>query len=460
MSLSQIAEMVMNESDNIIYVADVDTHELVYMNAAAKSFFGRSDDESYVGKKCHQFLRGSEKPCSYCTNAILNEKEFYKWEMHDERQKEDFLLKDKLVKLDGRTYRLEIAVAITQAVRKREKLALQLEREETLVKCIQTLTEGENVQKAIERLLAVIAGFYKGDRGYLFEIDYGEGYFSNTYEWVDEGITKEIDQLQRLPLNLLDTWMEHFLHNGEFYITSLNKDVEPDTLEYELLDRQGIQSLIAAPLYENGRITGFLGVDNPRRNYEDLTLLRSVNYFIRDDLNKRKIRQELEKASYMDSLTGLCNRNCFYKTAAKLRAKGMASLGIVYIDLDGLKKTNDAKGHLFGDKLLSDTADILMQIYEGNVFRMGGDEFVVVCPDIVEESFLEKKEKVRQKMKNAGIQISLGSSYKAPAGEIEELLVSADRQMYRHKQEHYHKRYVEDAREEQTTKEAERKETK
>lgn len=68
--------------------------------------------------------------------------------------------------------------------------------------------------------------------------------------------------------------------------------------EYDVLAAQNIDSLMATPLYDDGKIIGFLGIDNPKAYTSDFSLLESITYFIQTDVKKRKILQRLEHLSY------------------------------------------------------------------------------------------------------------------------------------------------------------------
>ena len=63
-------------------------------------------------------------------------------------------------------------------------------------------------------------------------------------------------------------------------------------------------------------------------------------------------------------------------------------MGIVYLDVNGLKDINDQFGHAFGDKVLIECAERMKQVFQdGSFYRVGGDEFVIVCPGVSKEHF-------------------------------------------------------------------------
>ncbi|MGN0673624.1 MAG: response regulator [Anaerovoracaceae bacterium] len=127
-------------------------------------------------------------------------------------------------------------------------------------------------EKTMNSILEDIGEYYEADRAYIFEMDNDRTVFNNTYEWCREGISSEIDNLQNISVDGLECWFEAF-EDGEFYISSLSDDYHPGTKTYEILEPQGIESLMAAPILVNDEVVGFLGVDNPRRETGELLML-------------------------------------------------------------------------------------------------------------------------------------------------------------------------------------------
>jgi transcriptional regulator with GAF, ATPase, and Fis domain len=121
-------------------------------------------------------------------------------------------------------------------------------------------------------MLEIIGSYYRSSRAYIFEFDLSKSIMVNTYEWCNSGVRSEMENLQALPITAAKTWIERFEKYGEFYITSINKDLDPSNQDYKILSAQGIESLLAAPLLSEHNIVGFLGVDDPAVNTDDLQL--------------------------------------------------------------------------------------------------------------------------------------------------------------------------------------------
>ena len=102
----------------------------------------------------------------------------------------------------------------------------------------------------------------------------------------------------------------------------------------------------------------------------------------------------LQVAPHEDPLTGLPNRILFRELSENLRilaARNRTHLALMYIDLDGFKNVNDDYGHEVGDEVLCEVANILRKGVRKNdaLCRIGGDEFVVCCYGITDNTDLE-----------------------------------------------------------------------
>ena len=162
--------------------------------------------------------------------------------------------------------------------------------------------------QSIGYILEELGGYYDADRAYIFELNEARTHASNTFEWCREGVSAEIGNLQNIPLAGVECWFEAFEQKGEFYITSLAEDYGPETPTYRILEPQGVQSLMAAPIYLEREVVGFLGVDNPRRHIDHLLLLSVAASTSTQSIREAKLR-ELEAQRRLrqtnDELTAL-----------------------------------------------------------------------------------------------------------------------------------------------------------
>lgn len=446
MLLDTLKSRIPEECGSLVFVADTKDCALVYMNGEMKKKVGLAeDDDSYIGKKCHEVLQEISHSCENCRSCGgCDTKRFTNVLYHNEEHDEYFRVRWKSIEVEDKILYLEIADEVTEQIKAQEDTRHQLKRERVLIRCAKTLELKLKVKDAINNLFAIIGDYYKANRTYLFEIDYQAQTTSNTYEWVAQGVTAQLDNLQNVPVEAIRPFLDMFNEKGMFYISDLDADVSKETSTYRILEAQGIRSLLAVPVVKDNEIVGFLGVDDPADNIVDFDLLTSVLYFIQNDLEKRRVMEQLERLSYEDTLTKLNNRNRYNEVRNALKKRPPEKLGIIYMDLNGLKKANDTLGHDYGDKLIKNTAKIFKKVFGEDTYRIGGDEFVAILVDAEEAELAEKTEKLREKMAEADIEISIGSSWRDENVHIKEQLQEADSRMYEEKKIYYQKNDIKD----------------
>ena len=172
----------------------------------------------------------------------------------------------------------------------------------------------------------------------------------------------------------------------------------------------------------------------------------SIVICFRDATGELRARRALEHRAMHDPLTGLPNRDLLMDrlsvALARLGRQGTA-VGVLFIDLDGFKEVNDVHGHDVGDELLiSVAARLRHEVRDGDtVARFGGDEFVVLCEDLVRIEAAEPlarrlAEAVAQPVSSGELRLVVHASIgvvveQNPATSAEALVKRADAEMYR-----------------------------
>lgn len=423
-------KLIVKHLDNIIYISDPHTNELLYINEKGRKMFQIDSNLKLTNQKCYQLLQGQEKPCEFCTNKFLNKDTFYQWTHYNSVLDRYFMMNDKLFELEeGRLVRLEIAVDITENEQRAQALEQRLTANETLLKCIQTLSVNNDQQAAINELMNLVADYYQGRRVNIYELDFDAETISCSFEWCDETIESKIHQLKNMPFHKMQQWLNRLNQEGAFYLPPLQENFEPEPF---LADGD---SLIAAPLIENECIVGFIVVYNPKVNANDLHLLKSVTYYIVNDIQKFKLLTKLETMSYIDLLTGVYNRNRYIHDLEQLKVKNPKTCGVLYLDINGLKKINDSFGHKYGDYIIKKAADLLCGVFSEPVYRIGGDEFVVICLEQTRNEFTQHINLLRLRLdEDDDLDASIGSIWEIAPIKIDTLINHADDLMYVEKQ--------------------------
>ena len=170
-----------------------------------------------------------------------------------------------------------------------------------------------------------------------------------------------------------------------------------------------------------------------------LALIQSI-----EDVKLRE--RDLLKQVQTDELTGLYNRSYWEEYFQSLKSRNRRSdmpLVICFMDINGLKTVNDNLGHNAGDKLLTDFAGILQKTIRGSdmAVRLGGDEFLLICPQTNEAEFEELWERLMKRTEkfnrtmDRDYQLSFSHGIcvlfdLSDQDEIDALLEEADRKMY------------------------------
>ncbi len=163
-----------------------------------------------------------------------------------------------------------------------------------------------------------------------------------------------------------------------------------------------------------------------------------------DALVEKSRLRTLELAVYRDQLTGCENRRAFDQQLAAYRHSGytdtLEGLAIVMFDSNNLKMINDTHGHARGDQLIIKTADALRRYLGdfGAVYRIGGDEFVVVCSHVDRRALVHALEAFDHEANNSdvwAIDVSWGVAYYKADIDCgpESILARAERRMYEYK---------------------------
>lgn len=196
---------------------------------------------------------------------------------------------------------------------------------------------------------------------------------------------------------------------------------------------------------QNGELAGYLGVDNPPPDkiINIASLLQTLCYFVSLALQHAESQKKLSYLSYHDNSTTFYNRNRYIKDTQKLFNMD-TSLGIIYLDVNGLKDVNDQFGHEVGDALLVECARRMKMVFKkADFYRIGGDEFIIICQSIKKESFEKRVKELSESFSKKPVcQVAIGTQWTNAVGNINEMIAEADARMYENKKEFYHKHMI------------------
>lgn len=430
---------LLNEISELVYVSDPETYELLFVNQTGCQTLHL---ENYKHKKCYEVLQGKTSPCEFCTNDRLCDDNFYTWEFTNPSIGRHFLLKDKIIQWRGKTARMEIAFDITERELQKQELKNMLDVQTLITNCVRMLYAVDDLDQTINAVLTQIGEFLVSDRAYVFEIK--DELMNNTHEWTAPGISPQLDKLQQLDLSLISDWLPFFEKNDCIIIDDVEQLQKTNPAAYATLHAQEITSLIAAPIFLDNKLAGYIGIDNydSEKIKNSSYLLLSMSIFLSYAIRHRNHVDMLHRLSYHDLLTNALNRNAFMDVLSQFRPGQYASAGIIYIDINGMKEINDFYGHHQGDKILITTVAKVFNLFKPDeLFRIGGDEFVIITYDLTETDFYEKFNLLRNifcEKTNLPFSIATGSCWVKSPSDLNSLLQQADSAMYTDKKKFYY----------------------
>lgn len=244
------------------------------------------------------------------------------------------------------------------------------------------------------------------------------------------GYTKD----ELMNMTFWDITPPEYTEQEEAQISDLNTHGSFGPNEKEYIRKDGTKIPI--------RISGFILTDTDGTE---------VVWGIIEDISlEKENKKAMENLAFYDQLTGLANRSLLTERFNQLHGlykRDHKKFGVLLIDLDKFKGINDSYGHLAGDVVLKAVACRIKKITkreEDTVARIGGDEFVVIIPDIESCENLKSTahkivEIIREPILFNGIDLKITSSigisiYPDYADDLQGLLRSADINMYRAKE--------------------------
>lgn len=215
-----------------------------------------------------------------------------------------------------------------------------------------------------------------------------------------------------------------------------------------------LRSALAVPLLGVSGLVGVLALYQAEADAftnDHLRVLQVITSKVALSIENALKYRQVQSSATSDYLTGLPNARALFvhldQEIARCRREN-SSVIVMVCDMDGFKQINDRYGHLEGDKTLKLFANMLREVCReyDYVARMGGDEFVIVAPNMTFGAVKEKAVLLSSLAQQAGRQVcgkdllslSVGAAfYPQDGSDVEQLLAEADRKMYSAKQMHY-----------------------
>ncbi|MBS7008085.1 sensor domain-containing diguanylate cyclase [Anaerostipes sp.] len=396
-------EWMLSEYAGNVYISDMDTYELLYLNKHSCNTLQTTEDK-LVGRKCYEAIQGRNAPCPFCTNEYLNKDEAYEWEFFNPNLKRTFMIKDRMLNWNGHRARIELSYDMYST---EYKLAKKDQEREAILKTIP-------------------AGMIRIDARDHRSVLWCNDIFLDMIEYTKEQFEEELHNRCA------------YMHPDDFKRASLmaqdmKKTGENAVLEVRAYTRSKEERIWTVTLcYVSGE-----------DSWDGIPTLYSIGL---DITAERRKMEKLQHRAEKDALTGIYNRAETEKQIRQYLAENEDTMNALFmIDTDNFKQINDTKGHMTGDTVLSAMASGMKKLMRSSdvVGRIGGDEFTVFMKNISSQKDAEKRGKELLNMfrhlfendKNpVNITCSIGIAvYPRDGRNFKELFVKADKALYQAK---------------------------
>ncbi|WP_243108371.1 sensor domain-containing diguanylate cyclase [Butyrivibrio sp. X503] len=326
---------------------------------------------------------------------------------------------------------------VTGAKKSEDNIKLASNTSKLIIDCATALSSAE-FGKGIKKVLMLLGKTIEADRVGVVEVK--DKKVTDTHEWINNAGARTLNLPGRKAFEEVDVisiWNQQLgdkntvLVNGSADISKIDEDVY-----YNILDGS-ISRYSVSVMRDNDEIIGYLVADNYA---EDLPLnvgevMESVAIFISYEMRNRALTKEMTYLGSHDALTGLGNRYALNQTLLVLSGVS-TKVGVSYLDINGMKNTNETEGHDAGDERIKKTADIFASVFKRKYcYRIGGDEFLAIIPEIAHEKFDTLVSKLKAKTED--ISVAIGAVWTEDSKEINLAVKQADERMYEDKASYY-----------------------
>lgn len=279
----------------------------------------------------------------------------------------------------------------------------------------------KSVIEIMNEILSAVRDYYDSD--YAYYAERSEDEILTVYEWCADGKEWMREQIRMSSIQEAPRWMKE-----------------------EILDPNDSDYSVSYPLGEG--VMGILAVVGVHRGGCGLELLHTTAPFMGQILAMKKAEKKQEYLSYHDEMTGLLNRNSFVEYTEALNVKELESAGAVSVDINSLKKFNLEFGHDYGDEVVRRVAELLEEYFKGDhVFRLTGDEYLILCENIPYEKFITQVHDLHTKLENISLDLtSVGYAWEKVDIDPDRMIRSAEEMMHQEKQDYYRRERKEDHR--------------
>ena len=201
------------------------------------------------------------------------------------------------IKIQTHEYLLTSASNITLLKNAESKVNFLFKQQKLIADISQLLNTSNDLEKSLNTVLDLLGRHTAVSRVYIFENSFNGLNTSNTYEWCNQSISPQIDELQNIPYEIIPSWKKILTKDGSIFSENI-KELPDDV--YSILESQQIKSILIYPITIENSFYGFIGFDECKNNKawtnDEKDLLKTVSNIISNAFERKTVLNELKNS--------------------------------------------------------------------------------------------------------------------------------------------------------------------
>lgn len=324
---------------------------------------------------------------------------------------------------------------VTTVKRSEQNNVLSKNSNQLVIECATAVSSAE-YGKGIKKVLKILGQAIEADR--VFIVPTKDSSIKEPHMWLNSTRSSDVPTKKAIEkYDLVSVWEKQLDGKNTVVVNDTATLAAQNAKLYNEVLAGNISRYIVVALMDKKERLGYLVADNYSNALElnIVDVMESVAIFIAAEMRNKALTDEMMYLGSHDSLTGLGNRHSLNQ-ALILLTEVSTSVGVCYSDINGLKTVNDEQGHQAGDELIKAIAEVFSSVFKNKYcYRIGGDEFIVIMPEVDEDIFEALIQKLKTKLKKYSV--SIGHVWSKESANIKAIVREADEAMYESKSEYY-----------------------
>lgn len=412
------------------FITDRTTVEILYCNPAFLQLFNK--DKSMIGSNFYDIVSLSDTHLEDSLPDWKNQ-DYYETETYNETLNMRFLLKATYDKVDDTIFCTLIPTELD--------LEANYEFEKAMTRCVEIFDNKKANSHTMEDFSLLLADFYDSEVAYVYHFDQKNKKVVCVAHYTSQDYQQNGGSTSSMGMDSIIRWFQDDTTPTIIIADIEHKKTAIHPVLQDIIETFQVRNVVFHKVEDGkGNFVGMVGVTNRRDTSKlfDRRLISTVARFVAQDVVNGLSNATEQQQENRDTLTGLFNRDGYSLILKQVWADKPKTLGVISANVNGLKVINENLGIHGGDEAIKSSAKYLTEHFGYLFFRMSGDEFLGIAPNIDSHSFNEQVVELYKKMKQEeNYDFSFGHAFGSGNIDLTKLTLEADTVMYINKQEYY-----------------------